>query len=117
MRHRSNVKTLDRKSAARKALYRTLAISLITHGRIRTSKAKATAVRPFVERLVTRAKTKNEATRRYLLTRLGNAKAVDHLMENVAPDFAKRPGGYTRTTKLGFRKGDGAELVQLEFVN
>ena len=116
MRHSKSVKTLDRNHAGRKALLRTQTISLILRGHIRTTKAKAKVTRAFTERLVTRAKTNTEATRRYLIMRLDHLEAVNTLMKKIAPTMQARKGGYTRMTKLGFRKGDGAELVQLEFV-
>lgn len=116
MRHQNSVKTLDRSHAGRKALIRAQAISLVMEGHIRTTKAKAKVTQAFVERLITRAKRGNEATRRYLLVRLDHVSAVNRLMKSIAVTMQERPGGYTRITKLGFRKGDGAELVQLELM-
>ncbi|EKD78505.1 MAG: 50S ribosomal protein L17 [uncultured bacterium] len=117
MRHHKSVKTLDRSHAGRQALLRSQAISLILTGHIRTTPTKARVTRSFVERLVTRAKVNTEATRRYLMTKLNHIAAVNELMKKIAPAMEKRAGGYTRMTKLGYRKGDGAEQVQLEFVN
>ncbi len=116
MRHQKSIKNLDRNHAARAALLRTQAISLIMHGHMRTTKAKAQSTRPLVERLITRAKRNTESSRRYLLACLDNVPAVNHLITVVAPLMKDRNGGYTRMTKLGFRKGDGAELVQIDFV-
>lgn len=117
MRHHKSVKTLDRNHAGRQALLRSQAISLILIGHIRTTPVKAKVTRSFVERLITRAKTNTEATRRYLLMKLNHNAAVNRLMKSIAPTMQQRAGGYTRITKLGYRKGDGAEQVQLEFVD
>lgn len=116
MRHQNAVKNLDRNHAGRKALLRTQTISLILRGHIRTTKSKAKVTQAFAERLITRAKVNSEAVRRYLLSRLNHAPAVNRLVNSIAPAVLKRTGGYTRITKLGFRKGDGAELVQLDLV-
>lgn len=117
MRHHKSVKTLDRSHAGRQALLRSQAISVIMTGHIRTTPVKAKVTRSFVERLITRAKTNTEASRRYLLSRLNHVAAVNKLMKSIAPAMQQRAGGYMRITKLGYRKGDGAEQVQLEFVN
>lgn len=117
MRHHKSVKTLDRNHAGRQALLRSQAISLILTGHIRTTPVKAKVTRSFVERLITRAKTNTEATRRYLLMKLNHHAAVNQLMKSIAPTMQQRAGGYTRITKLGYRQGDGAEQVQLEFVD
>lgn len=117
MRHNSSVKTLDRNHAGRKALLRTQTISLILRGHIRTTKAKAKVTQAFAERLINRAKNNTESVRRYLLSRLNQPVAVNRLVNNIAPAAIDRKGGFTRITKLGFRKGDAAEMVQLELVD
>lgn len=117
MRHQNAVKSLDRSRGGRKALLRTQTISVVLRGHIRTTKAKAKVTQAFVERLITRAKVNTEATRRYLLANLNHIGATNRLMKAIAPAAMKRQGGYTRITKLGFRKGDAAELVQLELVD
>lgn len=117
MRHQKRTLTLDRKAGPRKALYKTLAISLITHERIVTTATKAKAVRQFVEPLVTKGKTKSVHTLRLLEARLGNKAAARKLVEVLGPRYAERAGGYTRITKIGARQGDAAEHVVVEFVS
>jgi large subunit ribosomal protein L17 len=107
---------LSRTTNQRTALFRTLAVSFITHGRIDTTEAKAKAVRPFIEKLVTASKIDTLNSRRILMTRLPNVTVVDKLLSSVGPTFAKRAGGYTRLTRLGPRFGDNAPIVRLEFV-
>lgn len=117
MRHRKNVQTLGRVKAQREALLRNLADSLIIHGRIETTLAKAKALRTFVEPLVTKAKQGTLAKRRELLSVLYTDKAVNTLMETLGPKYKERPGGYTRITKTGPRRNDGAEMAVIEFVD
>lgn len=116
MRHRSKVKILDRKKAPREAMLRSLATSIILYEKVKTTKAKAKAVRPLVEKMVTISKENNLTSRRKLLDVLYNKKAVDKALEVLGPRYKERKGGYTRTTMVGPRKGDGAEIVQIEFV-
>src|SRR3989338_6140594 len=99
MRHRSKKITLDRKAGARKALMKNLAFQLIMHERITTTEAKAKALRPFVERLVTRGKQNTLAARRRLLQVLPTEHAVKKVLEELSPRYQTRPGGYTRITK------------------
>jgi large subunit ribosomal protein L17 len=117
MRHRKSKVTLDRKAGPRRALLRSLAISLIEHGRIRTTPAKARAVRPLVERAVTVGKRNTLAARRQLIKTLGSLTATERILTTFSPRFAKRPGGYTRQVKLSPRAGDGAQQVLLEFLH
>lgn len=116
MRHQKNKVTLDRKTAARRSLLANLAESLIFYEKIKTTKAKAKALRPFVERLITRSKMQTLAARRDLMKTLYTANAVKKLMEDVGPRYKTRPGGYTRIVMLKNRKGDGAEEVIVELV-
>jgi large subunit ribosomal protein L17 len=116
MRHNKTLKKLDRNRAGRTALFRTQAISLITYKSIVTTKAKAKALRPAFEKLITKATKNTLATHRLLLQRLNNEKAVQELMAVIAPKCKERPGGYTRIVPLGNRVGDGAEEVQLEII-
>ena len=116
MRHRSKKKILDRKKAPRKALLRGLATSIILYEKIKTTEAKAKAVKPIVEKLVTTAKKNDLTTRRKLLSVLYHKNAVNKALEVLGPRYQDRPGGYTRIVKLGKRQGDGAEIVQIEFV-
>ncbi len=117
MRHRKAKVTLDRKAGPRRALLRHLAVSLVTHGRIRTTAAKARAVRPVVERAITVGKRGDLAARRRLISTLGSPAAAERILSSWSKKFKERPGGYTRTVKLGRRAGDAALVVLLEFVD
>ncbi|OGO48876.1 MAG: 50S ribosomal protein L17 [Chloroflexi bacterium RBG_16_64_43] len=122
MRHQVAGKKLGRSSGQRTALRKTMVNQLLLNDRIRTTRAKAQAIRGEVEQLVTRAKhAKAEAStmvhaRRIAASRLGNPEAVKRLFDEIAPRFEKRSGGYTRILRLGHRLGDAAELVLIEFV-
>lgn len=117
MRHRRSGKKLGRDSAHRKALYANLAAALFEHGRIRTTEAKAKAVKPIVEKLITLGKREDVAARRQAVAYLRNKWVVAGLFDDVAPRFADRDGGYTRIVKLGPRHGDAAPMVYLELVD
>jgi large subunit ribosomal protein L17 len=117
MKHARSGKKLGRDSAHRKALYANLACSLIEHGRIKTTEAKAKAVKPFAEQMITLGKRGDLAARRKALSELRSQDVVAQLFAAVAPRFADRPGGYTRIVKLGQRQGDAAEMVYLELVD
>jgi large subunit ribosomal protein L17 len=117
MRHRRAGKKLGRDSAHRKALYSNLAGALIEHGRIKTTEAKAKAVKPFAEQMITLGKRGDLHARRLALAELRSQDVVHLLFADVAPRFADRPGGYTRIVKLGPRFGDAAEMVYLELVD
>ena len=117
MRHARTGKKLGRDSAHRKALYSNLTCSLIEHGRIRTTEAKAKAVKPFAEQMITLGRRGDLHARRQALSALGQDKFTVHkLFEEVAPRYAERPGGYTRILKLGPRRSDATEMVYLELV-
>jgi large subunit ribosomal protein L17 len=117
MRHHRAGKKLGRDSAHRKALYANLACSLIEHGRIKTTEAKAKAVKPFAEQMITLGKRGDLAARRQAIAELRSQDVVHQLFAEVAPRFSDRPGGYTRIVKLGPRYGDAAEMVYLELVD
>ena len=117
MRHRRAGKKLGRDSAHRRALYSNLAGALIEHGRIKTTVAKAKAVKPFAEQMITLGKRGDLHARRLALAELRSQDVVHLLFAEVAPRFAERPGGYTRIVKLGPRLGDAAEMVYLELVD
>jgi large subunit ribosomal protein L17 len=117
MRHHRAGKKLGRDASHRKALYANLAGSLIEHGRIRTTVAKAKAVKPFAEQMITLGKRGDLHARRLALAELRSQDVVHVLFAEVAPRFADRPGGYTRIVKLGPRQGDAAEMVFLELVD
>ena len=117
MRHQRSGKKLGRTPAHRKALYSNLAGALIEHGRIKTTQAKAKAVKPFAEQMITLGKRGDLHARRLALAELRSQDVVHQLFAEVAPRFAERPGGYTRIVKLGPRLGDAAEMVYLELVD
>ena len=117
MRHQRNRHKLSRDSAHRKALLANLSKELIEHERIETTLAKAKAVKPDVERLITLARRGDLHARRQALSALGQDKfAVYKLFEEIAPRYSERPGGYTRILKLGPRKSDATEMALLELV-
>ena len=117
MRHRRSGKKLGRDSAHRRALYSNLAGALIEHGRIKTTQAKAKAVKPFAEQMITLGKRGDLHARRLALAELRSQDVVHQLFAEVAPRFAERAGGYTRIVKLGPRLGDAADMVYLELVD
>lgn len=116
MRHQKNKVTLSRKVGPRNALLTGLAESLILREKIRTTKAKAHAVRAIVEKMITKSKLNTLSARRALIADLDTPNAVKKLMEVLGPRYKERAGGYTRTTLLGERKGDGAPEAIIEFV-
>lgn len=93
-----------------------MAVSLFEHERITTTEAKAKALRPYAERLITKAKVGSIHARRQVLSVMENREAVDKLFVEIAPRFASRPGGYTRVLKIGPRSGDGAPMALIELV-
>ncbi len=116
MRHRKKKVTLDRKVAPRTALLRGLATSVVLYEHVNTTLAKAKAVRPMVEKLITTGRDKSLTSRRKLLSVLMTEGAVNKVLEELGPRYATRKGGYTRIIKLGARKGDGAEMAQIQLV-
>ena len=117
MRHRQKRNKLSRDSAHRKALFSNLCKQAIEHERIETTEAKAKAVKPVLEKLITLAKRGDLHARRQALSELGQDKFIVHkLFEEIAPRYAERPGGYTRILKLGPRRSDSTEMVYLELV-
>ncbi len=116
MRHRKKKATLGREKAQRDALMRSLAESLVIHGSIRTTRAKARALRTVVEPLITMAKKGGLTERRRAMQVLYTDRAVKQLMDVVAPRYKERSGGYTRIIKLAPRANDAAQMVRIEFV-
>ncbi|MFH0780243.1 MAG: 50S ribosomal protein L17 [Parcubacteria group bacterium] len=116
MKHKIKSDILDRKVGPRRAMLRSLATSLVLKGKIQTTATKAKAVRSIVERCVTAAKKSDLATRRRLLGYFYSEKAVKMLLNDLAPRYKERRGGYTRVIKLGTRTGDRAEMALVEFV-
>ena len=117
MRHHRAGKKLGRDSAHRRALYANLAGALIEHGRIRTTEAKAKAVKPIAEQMITLGRRGDLAARRQAISYLRSRDVVHKLFADVGPRFANRPGGYARIVKLGPRQGDAADMVYLELVD
>jgi large subunit ribosomal protein L17 len=117
VRHRRDRRKLSRDSAHRKALFSNLSREVITHERIKTTEAKAKAVKPELEKLITLAKRGDLHARRQAMARLGQDKFIVYkLFEEIAPRYAERNGGYTRILKLGPRRSDATEMVFLELV-
>ena len=115
MRHLKSGRKLNRTSSHRRALFRNLVTALIENGRIRTTDAKAKELRSIAERMVTLGKQDTLHARRRAFDRLRNRAAVQKLFKDIAPQFASRPGGYTRITKLGVRPGDAAPMSIIEW--
>lgn len=115
--HRRATKYFSRKFNARKALFRGLIVSLVEHGRIKTTVDKAKEIRRHVEKAITVGKKDTLAARRLLLSRIANEKAVGTIVGDISKRFMTRPGGYTRIIKIGRRPGDTAEMAFLEFVD
>jgi large subunit ribosomal protein L17 len=116
MHHRKAGRQLRRTSEQRLALLRNLAISLIEHGAIETTEAKAKELRPFVEKLITKAKVGTLHARRHAARDVHVRRAADTLFHDVGPAYATRTGGYTRILKTGHRKGDGADMARIELI-
>jgi len=116
MRHRIDGKKISLNHDQRKALFKNLINSLILHGQIKTTEAKAKAVRRLAEKLITKGKEQTLHARRIIAAFLQNKKVVNRIVDELAPLFKKRPGGYTRIIRLGERKGDRAPMVKLELV-
>ena len=116
MRHRKAGRQLRRTTEQKLALMRNLAQSLIEHGAIETTEAKAKELRPFVEKLITKAKTGTLHARRLAGRHVQRRETADKLFQEVGPKFATRNGGYTRILKTGHRKGDGAEMARIELI-
>lgn len=117
MRHRKKGKKIGRTSPHRKRTLQALSNALIENKRITTTVAKAKALRPFVEPLITRAKEDTEHNRRQVFRHLQNKESITELFGEVAERVGDRPGGYTRIIRLGQRSGDGAELAMVELVD
>lgn len=117
MRHRSKRRNFHRRTGPRIALIRGMVYSLVEHGRIKTTVARAKEVRRQVEKAITLAKDASLHTRRLLLSRYPNENVVTTLCTDLGKRFAKRPGGYTRIVRVGARAGDQSDMAFLEFVD
>ncbi len=117
MRHGNGLRKLNRTSAHRAAMLRNMANSLIEHEAIKTTVPKAKELRRVVERMITLAKVDSVANKRLAFDRLRNRDNVVKLFNVLGPRFAKRPGGYTRILKMGFRVGDNAPMAYVELLD
>ncbi|MDY7028224.1 MAG: 50S ribosomal protein L17 [Spirochaetota bacterium] len=116
MKHKIGFNRLGRKASHRKALHRNMTTSLFRHERIKTTKAKALAIRRTAEKMITRSKIDSVHNRRIIAKDINDKEIVAKLFTDIGPRYKERPGGYTRILKLGFRQGDAAEIVLLELV-
>jgi len=116
MRHKNKVKTLDRKKGPREMMLRNLASSVLIYEKVKTTEAKAKTVRSLVERSITAVKKGDLTARRKLISVLPQKMAVRKAMEVLGKRYVDKKSGYTRIVKIGPRKGDGAEMVQIELV-
>ena len=116
MRHAKAGRQLRRTSEQKLALMRSLAQSLFQHGAIETTEAKAKELRPFVEKLITKAKDGTLHARRLAGAHVQQRAVADKLFQEIGPKFANRKGGYTRILKTGHREGDGADLARIELI-
>ncbi len=116
MRHNIGPRKLGRTSSHRRALLRNLTTALFRHERIKTTLPKARELRPYAERLITMARRDSLHARRNVLREVSDKDVVKKLFGTLAPRFASRPGGYTRTLKLGPRVGDGADMAIVELI-
>lgn len=117
MRHRQSGRQLNRNSSHRKAMFKNMSVSLIEHELIRTTVAKAKELRRVAEKLITLAKVDSVANRRLAFSRLRDRDAVTKLFTELGPRYEKRPGGYLRILKCGFRTGDKAPMAYVELVD
>ena len=117
MRHGKRFNHLSRTSAHRKAMLANMASSLIIHKRIKTTVAKAKALRTYIEPLITKSKTDSTHSRRVVFSYLNDKDAVTELFREISVKVADRPGGYTRIIKIGSRMGDNAEMALIELVD
>lgn len=117
MRHRKHHGSLGLPTGHRRALMANLATALLTHGRIETTEAKARALRPYTEKLITLAKRGDLHARRQALSKLRYRPIVDRLFDDIASACSDRAGGYTRIVKTGFRAGDAAPMAIVELVD
>lgn len=116
MRHKLSGRKLNRTSSHRKSMLANMAVSLILHEKIKTTLPKAKELRPYVEKLVTAARDSSLSSRRMLLSVLPDKSAVQKLIDVLAIRYNKRPGGYTRVVKDGYRYGDNAPMAYIAFV-
>jgi len=117
MRHHNNVRKFGRKKNQRNALLRGLTLALIAHGKIETTEARAKEIRPVIEKLITKANQGTASSKRLVTSRLyGLSSEANKLIEEIAPRYKDRSGGYTRIIKLPRRMGDASKMAVIEFV-
>ncbi|MCK5577169.1 MAG: 50S ribosomal protein L17 [Dehalococcoidales bacterium] len=116
MRHKVTGRSLDRPSGHRRAMFRNLVTDLLDYEKITTTEAKAKEVRGLTDKMITLGKSGSLISRRQVLGFIYDKRVADKVLNDLAPRFAERHGGYTRITKLGPRQGDGASVVRLELV-
>jgi len=117
MRHHNKNRKFGRTKNQRKALISGLAISIVKHGKIKTTLAKAKELRPYIEKIVTRSKKDTLASRRLVSSKLGNQPSISNkLFTDIGPKYKERAGGYTRIVKLAPRKSDASPMAIIEFV-
>ena len=117
MRHSNNVRKFGRIKSQRNALLKGLVLALISHEKIETTEAKAKELRPFIEKMITKANQGTLSSRRMVISRLYNLKAESNkLIDTIAPKYKGRTGGYTRITKIGQRGGDASKMAIIEFI-
>jgi large subunit ribosomal protein L17 len=117
MKHGIKGRKLNRNSAHRKALMRNLSLAFLKHELIKTTLPKAKELKPFVEKIISLAKTDSLANRRLAISILGNQEIADKLFKEIGPRISSRNGGYTRIMKFGFRTGDKAPMAIVELVD
>lgn len=117
MKHGIKGRKLNRNSAHRKALMRNLSLAFLKHELIKTTLPKAKELKPFVEKIISLAKTDSLANRRLAISILGNQEIADRLFKEIGPRISSRNGGYTRIMKFGFRTGDKAPMAIVELVD
>jgi large subunit ribosomal protein L17 len=116
MRHLNSGRKLNRSGSHRRSLFRNLVLSLLRHGRITTTDAKAKELRRYADKMVTLGKQGDLNARRMAFAFMQSRDAVKKLFDELAPQFKERPGGYTRVVKLERRRGDAAPLSVIEFI-
>jgi len=117
MRHANGYRKLNRTSSHRAAMFRNMAVSLLRHEAIKTTLPKAKELRRVVEPLITLSKVANLSNRRLAFDRLRDRDIVTKLFDELGPRYAKRPGGYLRILKMGFRVGDNAPMAYVELLD
>jgi len=116
MRHRKAGRKLGRHSSHRVALARAQATALLREGEIKTTEAKAKELRPFVEKLITKARENNLHSRRVIAREIHDREVLRKLFDEIAPRYQERPGGYTQIFRLGARRGDATEMALIRLV-